>query len=65
MTAPTPWKKSSHSGGGEGNDCVEVADTATHISIRDSKAPAAGTLTFAVASFAPFVNALKDRASRP
>ncbi|MEV7385657.1 MULTISPECIES: DUF397 domain-containing protein [unclassified Streptomyces] len=65
MTAPTPWKKSSYSGGGEGNDCVEVADTDTHISIRDSKDPAAGTLTFPVGSFGPFIDALKGDMPRP
>jgi hypothetical protein len=59
MAAPTRWKKSSYSGGGEGNDCVEVASTPTRISIRDSKIPARGTLTFPVAAFSPFVEALK------
>ncbi|MEV5175698.1 DUF397 domain-containing protein [Streptomyces flaveolus] len=63
MITPTSWKKSSFSGGGEGNDCVEVADTDTHISVRDSKAPARATLTFPARAFAAFVEALKGRPS--
>ncbi|MEW1773883.1 DUF397 domain-containing protein [Streptomyces sp. NPDC086777] len=59
MITPTAWKKSSFSGGGEGNDCVEVAHRRTHISVRDSKAPARATLTFRPGSFAAFVSALQ------
>ncbi|MFG3013442.1 DUF397 domain-containing protein [Streptomyces cinerochromogenes] len=59
MITPTSWKKSSFSGGGEGNDCVEVADLDTHISVRDSKAPALATLTFPAPAFATFLDALK------
>ena len=29
MTTPAQWQKSSFSGGGEGNDCVELAATPT------------------------------------
>ncbi|WP_181793135.1 DUF397 domain-containing protein [Streptomyces sp. WELS2] len=60
ITSPS-WKKSSFSGGGEGNDCVEVAHTHPHISIRDSKAPTRATLTFRADAFASFVEALKAR----
>ncbi|ANP49153.1 hypothetical protein J2Z21_002245 [Streptomyces griseochromogenes] len=60
MTQAVRWQKSSYSGGGDGNTCVEVADLDTHISIRDSKAPARATLTFPAASFAPFIEALKE-----
>lgn len=63
MITPTSWKKSSFSGGGEGNDCVEVADMDTRISIRDSKAPTRATLTFPARAFAAFVEALKGRPS--
>ncbi|ARP74334.1 DUF397 domain-containing protein [Streptomyces pluripotens] len=59
MITPTSWKKSSFSGGGEGNDCVEVADLDTRIAVRDSKAPDRATLTFPAAAFAPFIEALK------
>ncbi|MFD8450280.1 DUF397 domain-containing protein [Streptomyces coelicoflavus] len=53
------WRKSTYSGGGEGNTCVEIAESVTHISIRDSKAPACGTLSVAVSSFAAFVEGTK------
>ncbi len=59
MTTPTHWKKSSYSGGGEGNDCVEIANSPTHIAVRDSKTPARATLTFPARAFVPFLDALK------
>ncbi len=57
------WRKSSYSGGGEGNACVEIADSPTHIFIRDSKAPARATLTFPTGAFTPFLEALKATSS--
>ncbi|CAL9443881.1 hypothetical protein SUDANB21_02302 [Streptomyces sp. enrichment culture] len=60
MTTPDAWKKSSYSGGGEGNACVEVASRRTRIAIRDSKAPSRGILTVPAAAFAAFVDALKQ-----
>ncbi|MFF4398138.1 DUF397 domain-containing protein [Streptomyces sp. NPDC001480] len=45
MTTRAQWQKSAFSGGGEGNDCVEIAHLPTHIAIRDSKAPALATLS--------------------
>lgn len=54
------WRKSSHSGPDDGNACVEIADSPTHISIRDSKAPTRATLTFPAGAFAPFIESLKD-----
>ncbi|MGW4562073.1 DUF397 domain-containing protein [Streptomyces sp. NPDC004561] len=65
MTAPFIWRKSSFSGGGEGNACVEVADLRTHIAIRDSKAPARAMLTVPAAAFAPFIEALKEARVSP
>jgi hypothetical protein len=59
MPTPDMWQKSSYSGGGDGNACVEVADRRTHIAIRDSKAPARATLTFPSTAFTPFIEALK------
>ncbi|CAM5693747.1 DUF397 domain-containing protein [Streptomyces aurantiogriseus] len=64
MTAPIPWKKSSFSGGGEGNDCVEVADLNPLIAIRDSKAPSRATLTFPADVFTTFIEALKQSSRR-
>ncbi|MFF4726048.1 DUF397 domain-containing protein [Streptomyces mirabilis] len=59
MTAPDNWRKSSYSDGGDGNDCVEIANTPTHIAIRDSKTPASATLTFPAGAFTTFIGALK------
>ncbi|MFJ5897364.1 DUF397 domain-containing protein [Streptomyces sp. NPDC093064] len=53
------WQKSSFSGGGDGNTCVEIADLHTRIAVRDSKAPARATLSFPAAAFATFRDSLK------
>ncbi|MGJ5753261.1 uncharacterized protein DUF397 [Streptomyces puniciscabiei] len=53
------WRKSSYSGEGDGNECLEIANTRTHVAVRDSKDPAAGTLTVPAGSFALFIEALK------
>lgn len=53
------WRKSSYSGPGDGNECVELALTPTHTSLRDSKAPTRATLTFAAPAFAAFLEVLK------
>ncbi|PSM44069.1 hypothetical protein C6Y14_06810 [Streptomyces dioscori] len=55
----TRWRKSSYSGGGEGNDCVEVAATPTRILVRDSKMPTEATLSLPTGVFALFLEALK------
>jgi hypothetical protein len=60
MATVSHWKKSSYSGGGEGNDCVEVATTFARISIRDSKSPAEAILRFPTEAFASFIESLKD-----
>ncbi|MFE0418541.1 DUF397 domain-containing protein [Streptomyces tendae] len=39
------WRKSTYSGGGEGNTCVEIAELATRIANRDSKAPTRARLS--------------------
>ena len=51
MTTPTRWRKSTHSGGDEG-ECVEVADLNGHVGVRDSKNPDAGHLTLTRRDFA-------------
>ncbi|MET7284682.1 DUF397 domain-containing protein [Streptomyces sp. NPDC005573] len=63
MDTPDNWRKSSYSGPGDGDSCVEIATRSSRIAIRDSKDPAAGTLTVPAAAFTPFVEALK-RSSR-
>ncbi|WP_210579120.1 DUF397 domain-containing protein [Streptomyces sp. GESEQ-4] len=59
MIAPAQWKKSSFSGGGEGNDCVEIGHLHTRVAIRDSKTPAQGTLSFPTGAFTAFISSLK------
>ncbi|MES9540414.1 DUF397 domain-containing protein [Actinomadura sp. NPDC000600] len=52
---PQPaWRKSSHSGGDEGN-CVEIADLNNRIGIRDRKNPAAGHVTLTRQNFTSLV----------
>ncbi|MFF5019474.1 DUF397 domain-containing protein [Streptomyces sp. NPDC001165] len=54
------WKKSSYSGGSEGQ-CVECADvTRTHsgIAVRDSKAPEGSALLFTCQAFRGFIKAM-------
>ena len=53
------WRKSSHSGGGDGNTSVEVGNCRDRISIRDSKDPDRATLTVPAGAFTAFVEALK------
>ncbi|MFC9885701.1 DUF397 domain-containing protein [Streptomyces pilosus] len=59
------WRKSSYSGPGDGNECVEIATSPTHAAVRDSKDPARATLTFPAAAFTPFLAALKAPAGKP
>ncbi|MBZ6133922.1 DUF397 domain-containing protein [Streptomyces olivaceus] len=59
MTIAYDWRKSSYSGGGEGNDCVEVALDHPHIAVRDSKTPTRAVLTFPAPAFAAFLRALQ------
>jgi hypothetical protein len=60
MSTPGNWRKSSYSGEGDGNACLEVAGSPTRIAVRDSKAPARAHLTFPAHAFTAFVDALKD-----
>jgi hypothetical protein len=39
MTTPCAWQKSSFSGGGEGNACVELASTPATLHLRESDNP--------------------------
>jgi hypothetical protein len=60
VNTPDNWRKSSYSGGGDGNACVEIATRPTHIAIRDSKNPTRGILTVPTGAFTPFIEALKS-----
>ncbi|MFD5652795.1 DUF397 domain-containing protein [Streptomyces sp. NPDC127039] len=53
------WRKSSYSGPDDGNECVEIATSVTRVAVRDSKAPAHGTLTVPTEVFATFVDGIK------
>ncbi|MGV9908811.1 DUF397 domain-containing protein [Streptomyces tendae] len=59
MTETLRWRKSSFSGGGDGNTCVEIAALPTRVAIRDSKVPSRGTVTVPAGSFAAFIQRLK------
>ncbi|MFI7318024.1 DUF397 domain-containing protein [Streptomyces venezuelae] len=45
MSTPTKWQKSSFSGSGDGNACVELAATGPQIHIRESDTPTTELLT--------------------
>lgn len=57
--ALTGWRKSSYSGGANG-DCLEVADGHTTVPVRDSKAPAGPAVAFSADGWSSFVTAIKD-----
>ncbi|WP_242884435.1 DUF397 domain-containing protein [Actinomadura litoris] len=52
------WRKSSHSDH-QGGDCVEVADLASMIGVRDSKDPDGPKLTFSAADWSAFTTSVK------
>lgn len=60
MSTREVWRKSSYSGGGDGNACVEIATHPTHIAIRDSKTPTGAILAFPPDTFTTFLEALKS-----
>jgi hypothetical protein len=51
------WRKSSHSGG-NGGDCVEVADTARAVMVRDTTDRDGGTLAFTAGAWTAFLTTL-------
>ena len=55
----THWRKSSHSGGGSDNACVEVALLAGGVGVRDSKNPDGGRLELGRGGFAELVTRVK------
>ncbi|MGW3494246.1 DUF397 domain-containing protein [Streptomyces sp. NPDC001020] len=57
------WQKSSYSGGGDGNTCVEIASHRARIAVRDSKTPTRASLSFPTTAFTAFLDALKSPAS--
>jgi hypothetical protein len=59
VTTPDTWLKSSYSGSGDGNNCVEIANRHTGVAIRDSKDPDHGTLSFPHGAFTVFIKGIK------
>ncbi|MGW6967932.1 DUF397 domain-containing protein [Streptomyces zaomyceticus] len=55
----TLWRKSSYSGN-TGGDCIEVADLAPHIAVRDSKNPQGPAFLATPAAFTAFVRAAAE-----
>jgi hypothetical protein len=53
------WYKSSRSGGNGGN-CVEVANLTDTVAVRDSKQPDDGVLVFSRTDWTIFVDAAKN-----
>lgn len=52
------WHKSSYSGG-QGGECVEVAEFPDVVLVRDSRFPAAGRLSFPVGQWAALLREVK------
>ncbi|MEV4228639.1 DUF397 domain-containing protein [Streptomyces bobili] len=55
------WQKSTYSDGGEGNTCVELAASPTHIHLRESETPAT-TLTTTPATLAQLLKGIRTSA---
>jgi Domain of unknown function (DUF397) len=61
MTSEMSWRKSSYSGGSGGN-CVEVADQAGRVLVRDTKENGTGpTLRFSVDAWRRFAGQVRAR----
>ncbi|MFI0405146.1 DUF397 domain-containing protein [Actinomadura sp. 3N508] len=58
-SADVQWRKCSHSGG-QGGDCVEVADLAPVIAVRDSKNPDGPRLAFGRAAWRAFTRRVRS-----
>lgn len=63
-TAAAMWLKSSYSGG-EGNECVEIANLRTRVAVRDSKVPNGYILTLSADAFSAFVGGIVTERQSP
>ncbi len=54
-TNSVEWRKSSYSGG-EGGNCIEIAESPERIHVRDSKDKSGPTLTFTPQQWSAFVH---------
>lgn len=59
-TTPTNWQKSSYSGGGDGNNCLEVAISDTTLLLRESDSPTT-TLTTSRLPIAALIRHLREQ----
>ncbi|MEV0662717.1 DUF397 domain-containing protein [Actinomadura luteofluorescens] len=55
----TDWRKSSHSGGGNDDACVELAERDGRVWVRDSRDPERGRLEFGREAFAGLLARVK------
>ncbi|MFI0408348.1 DUF397 domain-containing protein [Actinomadura sp. 3N508] len=58
------WRKSTHSGGTNDHQCVEVGRLARGVGVRDSKDPEGGHLALSGDGFAGLVRVIKDGSAR-
>lgn len=63
MTTPDNWQKSSFSGSGDGNNCLELAGTPTTFHLRESDTPAT-ILTTTPTALALLLEAIRIDAAR-
>ncbi|MEU3612784.1 DUF397 domain-containing protein [Streptomyces sp. NPDC006872] len=61
MNLPDNWQKSSHSGEGDGNTCLELASTSATLHLRESDAPAVA-LTAPPAPLAHLLHSIRTEA---
>lgn len=54
-----PWHKSSYSGGNDAN-CVEVAESASDVRVRDTQNRQLGHLSFNANEWTTFLQEIKD-----
>ena len=54
------WRKSTYSGGGSEDTCVEVAYSGGAVGVRDSKDPGTAPLIFTPGEWDAFVGGAKD-----
>lgn len=63
ITDLTNWRKSSYSSNG-GGECVETANAAGIVAVRDTADRDGGTLIFTASAWAAFAASLKNLAQR-
>lgn len=64
MSTPDNWQKSSFSGSGDGNACVELASTPTTLHLRESDTPTT-ELTTAPLSLAHLLEGIRSGTLTP